>query len=120
MNLESIHSISYRDSNEIASFIVEMKDALSAEKINLVRSFLATVNFSSIKYEILQDETKGFLSKVIIGLIFGETNVLSFSEPSIKQSVLQKFEEVCHLLSIDTKFISPITNYANEVCDYWN
>ncbi|WP_201618008.1 hypothetical protein [Psychrobacter urativorans] len=120
MNLESLHSIVYKDPSEIASFIVEMEDALSAEQVNIIRSFLATVNFSPMKYEILQDETRGFLRKLIIGLVFGETNVLSFSEPSIKQSILQKFGEVCKLLSIDKKFIYPITNYANEICSYWD
>lgn len=119
MKLESIHSLTYKDSSEIASFIIKMEGALSAEQVNMIRSFLATVNFSPVKYEILQDETREFLRKVIIGLVFGETNVLSFSEPSVKQSVLQKFSEVCQLLSIDKKFISPITNYANEICGYW-
>lgn len=120
MNLESLHSIAYKDPIEIASFIVEMEAALSAEQVDMIRSFLATVNFSPVKYDILQDETRGFIRKVIIGLVFGEINVLSFSEPSIKQLALQKFEEVCQLLSIDKKFIFPITNYANEICNYWD
>ena len=120
MNLESLHSIAYKDPIEIASFIVEMEAALSAEQVDMIRSFLATVNFSPVKYDILQDETRGFIRKVIIGLVFGEINVLSFSEPSIKQLALQKFEEVCQLLSIDKKFIFPITKYANEICSYWD
>lgn len=120
MNLESLHSIVYKEPSEIASFIVEMEAALSAEQVDMIRSFLATVNFSPVKYDILQDDSRGFLRKVIIGLVFGEVNVLSFNEPSIKKSVLQKFEEVCQLLSIDKKFIFPITNYANEICGYWN
>lgn len=120
MNLENLHSITYREPSEIASFIIEMEVALSAEQVDMIRSFLTTVNFSPVKYEILQDETREFLRKVIIGLVFGEVNVLSFSEPSIKQSVLQKFEEVCQLLSIDKKFIFPITKYANEICSYWD
>lgn len=120
MNLESLHSISYKDPSEIASFIVKMECTLGAEQVNMLSSFLATVNFSPVKYEILQDETRGFLRKVIIGLVFGETNALSFNEPSIKQSVVQKFNEVCQLLNIDKKFISPITNYSNEICSYWN
>lgn len=120
MNSEKLKLISYKDSDEIAAFIVQKELELSDKKSKDLIDFLSTINFSPMKYEILQDDSRNTFRKILLGLTFSQIDVLSFREPAIRQSVLDRFTKSCKLLGIDKKFISPITGFSEDIIKFWD
>lgn len=120
MNLEELKITSYKDYDEIAAFVIEKEQELSDKSIENLIEFLSGVNFSSMKYEILQNNYRDAVRGILLGLTFSQTDVLSFRETTIRQSVLNKYEKSCELLDIDKKFIAPITGFSEDIIKFWN
>ncbi|WP_417228250.1 hypothetical protein [Amphritea sp.] len=103
----------------IEEYILSVERSLPFDRRESLISYLSSINFSSMKYEILTAHNEYIVKALLIGLLFGQIDAYVSQERSIMDGYMKIFGQACQHLGLSEDFIQPITRHVDEICDFF-